>query len=54
MVYAMLTLSSCGIYTNYHQAEEVPAGLYGEEVQVNEASNVAELSWKELFTDPTL
>lgn len=49
-----LTLSSCGIYTNYHQAKEVPAGLYGEEVQVNEASNVAELSWKELFTDPTL
>ena len=54
MVYAMLTLSSCGIYTNYHQAEEVPAGLYGEEVQVDESASVAELSWKELFTDPTL
>jgi len=54
MVYAMLTLSSCGIYTNYHQAEEVPEGLYGEEVQVDESVSVAELSWKELFTDPTL
>ena len=49
-----LILSSCGIYTNYHQAEEVPEGLYGEEVQVDESASVAELSWKELFTDPTL
>ena len=46
MVYAMLTLSSCGIYTNYHQAEEVPEGLYGEEVKMNESATVAELSWK--------
>ena len=49
-----LTLSSCGIYTNYHQAEEVPEQLYGEEVPVNETVSVAELSWKELFTDLVL
>lgn len=49
-----LTLSSCGIYTNYHQTEEVPDGLYGEEVQVKESASLAEISWKELFTDPTL
>lgn len=54
IIAATLTLSSCGIYTNYHQAEEVPEGLYGEEVQVNESASIAELSWKELFTDPTL
>lgn len=54
MIAATLTLSSCGIYTNYHQAEEVPSGLYGEEIAVDSSANFAALSWRELFTDPTL
>ncbi len=54
LIAATLTLSSCGIYTNYHQAEEVPAGLYGEEVRVDTTANLAQMSWKELFTDLTL
>ena len=47
-------LSSCGIYTRYHRAEEVPDALYGEEVPTTETENLADLGWRELFTDPTL
>ncbi len=31
---AALTLSGCGIYTQYKPATEVPGNLYGEEVAV--------------------
>lgn len=49
-----LILSSCGIYTRYHQAEDVPTNLYGEEVPTGNTENLADLSWKKLFTDPIL
>lgn len=49
-----LLLSSCGIYTNYHKADEVPEGLYGEEVVSTSEYNIASMSWRELFIDPTL
>lgn len=52
---AALTLSSCGIYTNYKPATEVPADLYGEEVAVADTSgNIGNRSWREIFTDPQL
>lgn len=44
-------LSSCGIYTTYHPATEVPEQLYGEEVVVSDSSSIASLHWRELFTD---
>ena len=47
-------LSSCGIYTTYHPATEVPEQLYGEEVVVSESSSIASLHWRELFIDPHL
>jgi len=48
-------LSSCGIYTNYHQKEEVPTDLYGEEVIIDTTSvSLGEMSWRNLFTDPQL
>ena len=47
-------LSSCGIYTTYHPATEVPEQLYGEEVVVSDSSSIASLHWRELFTDPYL
>lgn len=49
-----LLLSSCGIYTNYHKAEEVPDGLYGEEVASASESSIANVEWRSLFTDATL
>ena len=47
-------LSSCGIYTTYHPATEVPEQLYGEEVVVSDSSSIASLNWRELFTDSHL
>ena len=52
---AALTLSSCGIYTQYKPATEVPDNLYGEEVAVADTvDNIGNLSWQEIFTDPRL
>lgn len=50
-----LTLSSCGIYTKYKPAAEVPEDLYGEEVAVSGSTdNLGNLGWREVFTDPHL
>lgn len=52
---AALTLSSCGIYTKYKPATEVPENLYGEEVAATDTlDNIGNLSWREVFTDPQL
>ena len=52
---AALTLSSCGIYTQYKPATEVPDNLYGEQVAVADTvDNIGNLSWQEIFTDPRL
>lgn len=52
---AALTLSSCGIYTQYKPATEVPDRLYGEEVAVADTvDNIGNLRWREVFTDPRL
>lgn len=49
-----LSLSSCGIYTNYKPAEEVPANLYGEEVEITGMAGLGDMAWRNLFTDPVL
>lgn len=52
---ATLTLSSCGIYTNYKPVTEVPVDLYGEEVAATDTpDNLGDLGWREVFTDPQL
>lgn len=52
---ATLTLSSCGIYTKYKPATEVPENLYGEEVAAADSlDNIGNLSWREVFTDSQL
>ena len=48
-------LSSCGIYTNYHQQETLPDNLFGEEVSIDTATvSLGEMSWRNLFTDTQL
>ena len=52
---ATLVLSSCGIYNKYKPVSEVPEGLYGSEsVAVADTANFGNLSWREVFTDPSL
>ena len=47
-------LSSCGIYSKYKPATEVPEHLYGQEVALSDSSSLATLTWQELFIDPQL
>ena len=47
---AGLLFSSCGVYTKYKPATEVPGGLYGEEIAdksiVSRANKIIERDWK--------
>lgn len=55
LIVAMLVMSSCGIYNKYKPATEVPEQLFGEEVAMEDTlNNIANLSWKEMFTDTRL
>ena len=50
-------MSSCGIYTTYKHAEEVPENLYGTDeaiVAAEDTTNLGTVDWRELFTDPYL
>lgn len=46
-------MASCGVYKKYRSQSEAPQDLFGQ-VVTDSASSVAELSWREFFTDPLL
>ena len=57
IILAGLVLSSCGVYKKYKSQDEAPADLYGTGdtiAQLAQESSIAELSWREFFTDPLL
>ncbi|MBR5655716.1 MAG: TolC family protein [Prevotella sp.] len=57
MVAATLLLTGCGIYNKYEQKSEAPADVFGTTQDVVVASggaSMAQLSWREFFTDPLL
>lgn len=47
-------LSSCGIYTKYQPETTAPDNLYGEETAAVDTTNLGNVDWRELFTDPQL
>jgi NodT family efflux transporter outer membrane factor (OMF) lipoprotein len=55
-----LVMSSCGIYNKYKRPTDLPTeGLYGRdtaqvEVATGGDESLAQLSWREMFTDPAL
>ena len=53
---ALLLFSGCGIYTNYHRPESLPVdSLYRDVPEaMQDTSSLADLSWRELFTDSLL
>lgn len=52
---ATLLLSSCGVYTKYQRPEDISTeGLYGQEVELQDTTSIASLSWRKLFTDSQL
>ena len=49
-----LLLSSCGLYKNYERPYDIVTdGIYGD-MQTAGDNNLGDLSWRDLFTDPTL
>ena len=46
LVVAALLLSSCGIYTKYERPEVKTDGLYGQDVEVEDTTSIASLSWR--------
>ena len=52
-----MTLTGCGIYNKYEQKTETPENIFGSEVGIAAAeggTSIAQLSWREFFTDPLL
>lgn len=49
-------MSSCGIYTKYKPATDVPDTLYGsvDTLVSADTANLGNLSWREVFADPCL
>ena len=52
---ACLMFTGCGLYNKYEQKAEAPADVFGtiQDATAGDAS-LAELSWREFFTDPLL
>lgn len=52
-----ILLTGCGIYNKYEQKDKAPSGVFGntQELQVTEGGmSMAQMSWREFFTDPLL
>ena len=52
-----MTLTGCGIYNKYEQKTQAPADAFGVSQDVKQASgeqSMAQMSWREFFTDPLL
>ena len=52
-----MTLTGCGIYNKYEQKTPTPADAFGSSQDVKQASgeqSMAQMSWREFFTDPLL
>ncbi len=54
---AVSLLTGCGLYSKYEQTVEAPANAFGSSQDMTDATtgpSIAELSWREFFTDPEL
>ena len=52
-----LLLTSCGLFKKYEQQTETPANVFGTTQDVTTAegsTSIAQMSWREFFTDPQL
>ena len=49
-----LMLVGCGIYNKYESNATVPDDVFGTEVSLGGSGSMAQLSWREFFTDPVL
>jgi len=51
------TLTGCGLYNKYEQTVETPADAYGTSQDIlaaQDSTSLAQISWRDFFTDPLL
>jgi NodT family efflux transporter outer membrane factor (OMF) lipoprotein len=48
-----MMLTGCGLYNKYEQKSETPANVFGT-INASTDGSLAEMSWREFFTDPLL
>ena len=48
-----MTLTGCGIYDKYESKATVPSDVFGTSVKT-QGTSMAQMSWREFFTDPNL
>ena len=54
---AGLMLTGCGIYNKYEQKTEAPADVFGTSQDIKQTTgeqSIAQMTWREFFTDPML
>ena len=52
-----LMLTGCGLYNKYKQDTPTPADAFGTDMSIKAATgetSIAQMSWREFFTDPLL
>lgn len=50
-----MSLTGCGLYNKYEQKTDTPSDVFGDNIaSQNTDSSIAEMSWREFFTDPLL
>ena len=52
-----MTLTGCGIYNKYEKTVEEPADAFGTSQDIQQGTGeqtIAQMSWREFFTDPVL
>ena len=57
LIFACLTLTGCGIYNKYEKTVQDPADSFGTTQDIKAATGettIAQMSWREFFTDPLL
>ena len=59
IILAGLVLSSCGVYRKYKSQTDAPDDLFGSgdsiaQVALSDTASIADVSWREFFTDPLL
>ena len=57
IIYSLLfsfLLCSCGIYNKYEHKSETPKELFGTNVSTDNDVSLAQMTWREFFTDPYL
>ena len=57
LFFACLTLTGCGLYNKYEQNTPTPADAFGTSQDIQTATgeqSIAQMSWREFFTDPLL